>query len=304
MTEQGSKSAVVGGKKLKAASFSIGVNVFLISMKLVVAFMTGSLAILAELAHSIFDMVASVFAYFGIKKANEPDDSTHHFGHEKFENLSALAQTFLIVITSIVIIYEAIDRIMHPKPIEATEIGLIAMVVTMVIAYFFSKYLHKSSEEYGSHALESDAYHFTTDLWGAIAVIIGLGFVLMGFQIADSIAAIVVALLMLWISYTLGKKSINVLMDKSPSNSVMEKICSIITSTPGVTHFHKLRARHAGSKLLVELHIQVSSNISVLEGHDIAHNVKDNIIKEFPDVKEVTIHVEPDVLLSEEENEK
>lgn len=110
-------------KKLRAASFSIGVNVFLILMKLVVAFVTGSLAILAELAHSFFDMLASMFAYLGIKKAGEPADETHHYGHEKYENLSSLAQTVLIVITSMLVIYEAISRIISPKPIISQPIS-------------------------------------------------------------------------------------------------------------------------------------------------------------------------------------
>jgi len=291
--KQSNKFAFEESKKLRAASLSIGVNIFLIVMKLAVALITGSLAILAELAHSCFDMLASVFAYLGIRKAGEPADSTHHYGHEKFENLSSLAQVVLIVLTSVIIIYEALERIFSPKEIKATELGLIAMVVTIGVDYFVSRYLHRASEEYGSCALEADAYHFTTDLWGAIAVIVGLVFVLMGFLVFDAVAAIFVALLMLWISYKLGKKSINALMDVSPSDTVTERICTIIASTPGVKHFHKLKARHAGNKMLVEFHVQVSPEITVQEGHDIAHDVKERVIKEFPNIKEVTIHVEP-----------
>lgn len=165
-------SDIVGSKKLRAASFSIIVNAFLISMKAVVALITGSLAILAELAHSFFDIIASIFAYVGIKKAIEPADGSHLYGHEKFENLSSFAQTILIVVTSVLIVYEAINRIIVPKKLEATEIGLVVMLVIIGIDYFLSRYLHKSSKQYGSSALEADAYHFTTDLWGALAVII------------------------------------------------------------------------------------------------------------------------------------
>jgi cation diffusion facilitator family transporter len=294
MEKQTDKSSVQRSEKLRAASMSIGVNVFLIIMKLAVAIITGSLAIFAELAHSFFDMIASTFAYTGIKKAEEPADETHHYGHEKFENLSSLAQTILIVITSVIIIYEALDRIRFPKPIEATELGLIAMVVTIGVDYFVSKYLHKAGEEHGSSALEADAYHFTTDLWGAIAVIVGLVFVMAGFTMFDSIAAIFVALLMLWISYHLGKKSINALMDVSPSDAVMEQICTVISSTPGVENFHKLKARNIGNKMLVELHVHVSHCITVQEGHDISHDVKERLMAEFQNIKEVTIHVEPD----------
>jgi cation diffusion facilitator family transporter len=284
-----------GRRKLHAASFSIGVNLFLIFLKSTVAFITGSLAILAELAHSIFDTLASVLAYLGIMKASEPADTWHQYGHEKFENLSSFAQTVLIVITSVLIIYEAIGRILFPRKIEATELGILIMVATIGIDYFISKYLHKASRDYGSCALEADAYHFTTDLWGALAVIAGLGFVMIGFPVFDSIAAIFVAVLMLRISYRLAKKSINVLVDISPSISVMEKISSVISSTPGVKGFHKLKARHAGSKLLIETHVKVAPQISVRKGHYIGHSVKRRLMKDFPEIKEVTVHVEPEL---------
>lgn len=284
---------VQNSKKLRAASFSIGVNVFFILLKLIVAIITGSLAIFAELAHSSFDLIASVFAYVGIKKAEEPVDSTHHYGHEKFENISSLAQTVLIVITSLVIIYEAVGRLISPTDIKATEIGLIVMIVTIGVDYRVSKYLHKAGHEHGSAALEADAYHFTTDLWGAIAVIVGLGFVLAGFPMFDSIAAIAVSIMMLSIAYMLGKKAINALTDVGPSDDVMERVCSIITSTPGVEHFHNLKARHTGRKMLLEMHLQVSSTITVQEGHDISHEVQKKLMQEFPDIKEITIHIEP-----------
>jgi len=296
MAEQKAGEPASGAaRKLKAASFSIGVNAFLIIMKSSVAFLTGSLAILAELAHSFFDMLASVLAYLGIKKASEPADTEHHYGHEKFENLSSFAQTVLIMVTSIFIIYEASLRIISPRIIESTELGLIVMAATIGIDYFVSRYLHRASRQYGSSALEADAYHFTTDLWGAIAVIVGLGFVLAGFPVFDSIAAIIVAVLMLWISFKLGRKSINALMDISPSGPIMERISAVVSSTPGVKGFHNLKARHAGNKLLIEMHIKVQPHLSVRKGHYIGHSVKRRLMKDIPEIKEVTVHVEPNL---------
>jgi len=282
-----------GGRKLRAASFSLGVNVLLILLKLSVVLVTGSLAILAELLHSFFDMLASLFAYIGIRKAQEPADESHLYGHDKFENLSSLAQTILIVVTSFLVIYEAVNRIASPTKIESTELGLGVMVITIVIDYFLAKYLHKTSRDYGSAALEADAYHFSTDLWGAISVIVGLVFVMLGFPVFDSLAAIVVALLMLWISYKLGTKALHVLMDRSPPQEYIDKIRNAISSTTGVESFHKLRVRQAGSRYLVELHIQVSPKKSVEEGHYIGHDVKARVMKDVPNIKEVTVHVEP-----------
>lgn len=282
-----------GQKKLRAASFSLFVNVFLTALKLAVVFVTGSVAILAELFHSVFDMLASILAYIGIKKANEPADESHHYGHEKFENLSSLAQTILITITAVFVIYESLQRLWHPAKIEASELGIVVMGVALVIDILLSRYLHKASEDYGSAALEADAYHFTTDIWSIIAVIIGLVFVIMGYPFFDSLAAIVVAIMMLFISYHLGKKAIHVLMDKSPPGETLAMITEIISSTKGVESFHKLRARQAGSKVLVEVHIQVRPKMTVAESHQIAHDIKEMIKRELPQVKEVTIHVEP-----------
>jgi cation diffusion facilitator family transporter len=301
MKKQEAKEMSDGGRKLRAASYSIGVNIFLLVIKAIVAAISGSIALLAELAHSFFDLLASFLAYLGIRKADEPADSSHHYGHEKFENLSSFAQTLLITITSILIIYEAANRIIAPRPPEASELGIMVMGATIAIDFFISRYLHRSSKKYESTALEADAYHFTTDLWSAIAVIIGLVFVLMGFPVFDAIAAIVVALLMLWISFRLGRKSLNVLLDMSPANSVIERMDAIISDVPGVRKSHEMKVRQAGSKLFVNIHIHVLPSMTVKRGHEIAHEVKKRLQKEFPNVKEVTVHIEPDMPRGEEE---
>jgi len=280
-------------EKLHAASFSIFVNAFLIAVKLVVAIITGSIAILAEFFHSLFDMLASVLAYLGIKKADQPADRDHMFGHEKFENISSFAQTVLIAVTSILIIYEALGRLAAPKIPEALGLGLAVMILTVAIDWLISRYLHSMSRKHGSPALEADAYHFTTDLWSSLAVIVGLIFVLLGFQIFDSLAAMVVAILMLWISYKLGKKSIHVLMDMSPPESTVRKIEEITGSTRGVRHFHGLRVRQAGNRLLVEIHIHLPAKMTISEGHRIAHFLKEKLMKEIPEIKDVTVHTEP-----------
>jgi cation diffusion facilitator family transporter len=167
------------------------------------------------------------------------------------------------------------------------------MTITVIVDIMVSRYLHKASAEHGSSALEADAYHFTTDLWGAVAVIIGLAFVSLGFPVFDAIAAIAVAALMLWISYKLGKKSINILLDKSPPDAIMERISSVISTVAGVKSFHKLRARQAGNKIFVDVDIHVSPSISIRKGHDIAHEVRKRLEKEIPNIKHVSIHVEP-----------
>jgi cation diffusion facilitator family transporter len=280
-------------RKLKAASFSVVVNISLTALKVAVFFISGSIAILAEVLHSGFDLLASGLAYAGIKKAGEPADEGHQYGHEKYENLSSLAQTMLIAATSALVIYEAIDRLLHPVEVKETEVGLAVMAISLAAAYAVSRYLHKASRKYQSSALEADAYHFTTDVWSILAVMAGLVFVQLGYKAFDSLAAIVVAALMLWVTYQLGTKAVHALMDRSPPSEVEHKIGGIIRGIKGVKSYHKMRARVAGNRLLVEVHIQVSPSITVRQGHDIAHNAKAAILEDVEEVKDVTIHVEP-----------
>ena len=284
----------MASEKLHAAKFSIGANTLLIALKLGIAIYTGSLGVLAESAHSLFDLLASLFAYIGIQKADEPADETHHYGHEKFENLSSLLQTILIAITSLVILYEAYGKWMSGgHEVVAGWLGLLAMLIALAVDFAVAKYLHKTADESGSPALEADAYHFTTDIWSTLAVIAGLGFAAAGFPIADIVAAVLVALIMLQLSYKLGMKAFLVMTDKSPDAEMMERIAKIITSHPKVKGYHSLRGRVTGSMALIDVSIHLPPDISLEEAHGIATELEELVKEGVPFVKEIVIHVEP-----------
>ena len=281
-------------RKLNAASVSIAANLALMAVKVAAALMSGSLAVLAEVFHSGLDLLASAFAYLGIHQAAKPYDEEHPYGHERFENLSSLVQTQLIAITSVLIMYKAVGRLRHPRPLDATGLAFAIMGLTAVVDFLVAKYLHAVSDETESAALEADAYHFTTDLWCAAAVLAGLGAAAMGFPVFDSVAAIFVALIMLWLSGHLALKSINVMTDRGPSKEIVDSVGAIIGATAGVTEFHKLRIRQAGNRLLADLNIHVDPEITVLEGHAIAHRAKSAIREKYPQFKDINIHVEPE----------
>ncbi|MFH2106087.1 MAG: cation diffusion facilitator family transporter [Candidatus Micrarchaeota archaeon] len=283
------------GKKLGAASLSMGVNVILLLSKIVVAFMTGSIALFAESAHSFFDLLASIFAYLGIRKAEEPSDHTHHFGHEKFENLSSLLQTLLIVGTAFVILFEAYQKFETPSPVESSELGIVLMLISIPVTVMTSKYLHKiAHEEGGSSALEADSAHFVTDTVSSVSVLIGLILVKFGYGFGDPLSAVFVGVIMLYISYELGVKSFRVFMDFSPDKETMGKIQFVLEKEKRITRFHKLRARISGSRILVDVHIHVPHATNVKLAHSIAHDLETRIIRKVPSVKEVSIHIEPD----------
>jgi cation diffusion facilitator family transporter len=281
-------------QKLRAAKFSIGANTFLIAIKLGVALYTGSLGVLAEFAHSFFDLLASLFAYIGIKKADEPADETHHYGHERFENVSSLIQTILIAITSLAILWEAYGKWSGGgHEVVGGWVGMLAMFIALGVDYAVAKYLHKTADEHGSPALEADAYHFTTDIWSTLAVIVGLAFAAVGFQIADIAAAVVVALIMLQLSARLGMKAFLVMTDKSPDAETMERVAKIISSHPKVKGYHTLRGRMAGSLALIDVSIHLPSNMSLREAHRIAEELEERVEKGVPFVKEMIVHAEP-----------
>ncbi len=280
-------------EKLKAASYSIYVNVALTAAKLAVGLLTGSIGIFAEFLHSLFDLIASGFAYIGIYKAQQPPDETHPYGHEKFENLSSLLQTALIFITALWVAYEAVMRLYHPRAIESSELGIAVMAAALVLDWFISKYLHDVSKREGSVALEADAYHFTSDLWSTTAVIIGLVCAKLGFLQGDSIAALIVAAMMVKLSYNLGMKTLGVLLDKGATEDEIERIAVILAKEPQIKGYHKLRTRHMGSRLVIDMHILVDDQLSLSKAHAIANKIEGRITQKVPGVKDVTIHVEP-----------
>jgi len=284
-------------KKLGAASLSIAVNVGLLITKMSVAFITGSIGLYAESAHSFFDLLASVLAYLGIRKAEEPEDRTHHFGHEKFENLSSLLQALLITGTAFVVIFEAYQKFSAPGGVEFSEAGIILMLISIPVTLFTSRYLGEIAKKEGSSALEADSAHFTTDVISSASVLLGLILVRLGYPVGDPLGAAVVGAVMLYISVELLQHSFFVFMDFSPDKQTMSAIEQVLLDEQGskrITRYHKVRARIAGSRILVDLHIHLPHSTSVVRGHQISHDIETRILRDVPRVKEVSIHIEPD----------
>ncbi len=282
-------------QKLGAAKWSIYVNIFIIIIKLAAGIYTGSIGIIAEFIHSFFDLLASLFAYIGIKQAAIPPDKSHHYGHDRFENFSSFLQSFLIALTALFIIYESYQKITTKEHIVTQGIiGIIVMIITFIIDYKIAHYLHHKSIETGSPALEADAYHFTTDLLSTAAVILGLIATMAGYPIADVIAAIIVAFVMLYISLRLGKKAIVVMLDQAPDEQTTERIAQCIAQFPNIKGYHALRARTAGNRIFIDVKIHLSNDLTLKKAHEIADQLEMELIDKFPDIKEAVIHMEPE----------
>lgn len=280
-------------KKAVAAS-SVAAAVFLTGFKLVVGIMTGSLGIISEALHSALDLVAAGITWFAVRISDRPADTDHHYGHGKIENLSALIETFLLLITCVWIIYEATNRLRTGEThIQVTAWSYIVVVSSIVIDISRARALKRVAIKHNSQALEADALHFSTDVYSSSVVLLGLICANFGIHSADSIAALGVALIVIYISFRLGRKAINMLLDRVPDETY-RKIKLLLDDFPDIEHYHDLKVRASGAEIFVEFNIHVREDMNIRESHNIADKIERMIKVEIPRCN-VHVHMEPEV---------
>jgi len=280
-------------EKKRVAGIYVLAALFLTGFKLVIGIITGSLGLLSEALHSGLDLIAAVITFFSVRISDRPPDNNHHYGHGKIENFSALVETILLIITCAWIIYEAVTRLTTGKTEIVVNIySYIVVVTSILIDISRSRALYRVAKKYNSQALEADALHFSTDIWSSVVVLLGLICADIGFHIADSIAALAVAMIVLGISYRLGKRAVDVLLDKTPSK-LMDKIYEILNQTPDIIQYHDLKVRTAGADTFVEVNIHVIPGITVENAHHISDELEQKISDNIQRCK-VHIHIEPE----------
>ena len=286
--------------KKKVAWLSVGSNTFLTVAKLIAGFLTGSVSILSEAAHSAIDLIAAIIATFSVHVADRPPDSNHQYGHEKIENVSGVIEGGLIFVAAIWIIYEALDKLLHGVELKYLGSGAIVMAVSAGINFFVATLLKRSAKENRSVALEADAVHLYTDVYTSIGVFLGLFVITLGerfwgLKIAwiDPVIAMGVALLILSTAYKITKKSFLPLIDASASPDEMVQINSIMDQfSSHDIDFHKLRTRRAGGTLHVDLHMGCRPGVTLEQGHSVSHELKAEIEEAVAGAK-VLVHLEP-----------
>ena len=246
-------------EKEQVALSSIAASAGLTIAKAVVGFATGSLGILSEAGHSLIDLGATVMTYAAVRVSGTPPDEEHHYGHEKFEAVSALAETALLFLLSGIVIWEAVKRLIEHgvHEVEATVWAFGVVIGSIIVDAARSRVLARVAKATKSEALEADALHFTSDIASSAAVLIGLIGVHLGAPWADSVAALVVAVLVCVAGWRLGKRTINTLTDVAPEGAA-KKITAIAASVAGVVAVGQVRARKAGDKIFVEVTVAVS----------------------------------------------
>jgi cation diffusion facilitator family transporter len=282
--------------KSGAAALSIASNSILIALKLAAGAITGSIAILTEAIHSLIDLVASVIAFVSVRKADEPADEEHPYGHEKVENLAATIEGILILVGAAVIVYEATHRLAVGASVESLGVGIAVMGFSVLANLFVSGVLYRQARVHESPALEGDAAHLRTDALTSAGVLFGLGLVqLTGIDAFDSITALVVAAAIVSAGINIIRRSSGVLVDETLPDAEMDRIEQAIAAarTPEVAGYHKLRARRAGRRRHIDFHVQYISGTSLERAHELAHEMRDSIEAEIPQA-EVLIHAEPE----------
>jgi len=288
-------------EKNMAALTSVIAAVGLTTFKIIVGIFTGSLGILAEAAHSALDLVAALVTLFAVRVSSKDPDKEHPYGHGKVENLSALFETLLLLGTCAWIIYEAISRLTGKAvQVDITIWAFIVMLTSIVIDFSRSRVLYRAAKKHNSQALEADALHFSTDIWSSCVVILGLLLVkisewvpgLKWLEKADSVAALGVSAIVIYVSVELGIRTIQGLLD-SPPDGMDRQVIGIIQSIDGVKNVHKVRIRMSGPSLFADVHIRLNPRMTVEKAHEITEKIQKNVRAELPNL-EVTVHVEPE----------
>ena len=287
-------------EKRWAAGSSVLAAVALTGLKLLVGLTTGSLGILAEAAHSALDLVAALMTFFAVRISGKPADRDHLYGHGKIENVSALVETFLLLLTCLWIIYGSIQRlVVKSVEIEVNVWSFAVMVTSIVVDVSRSRVLYRVARKYNSQALEADALHFSTDIWSSGVVILGLGCVKLSewvpkwvfLHYADAIAALLVALIVVQVGSRLGLRTVHALLDTAPPG-LEEKITAAVEALPEVSNCHQVRLRASGAQHFIDVHILMDGNLTLKQAHALTEEIE-RVIQQLVPGADVTVHPEP-----------
>ncbi len=282
--------------KSGAATLSIASNALLIALKIAAGALTGSIAIITEAAHSSIDLLASVIALISVRKADEPPDPEHPYGHEKVENLAAAIEGMLILVGAGIIVYEATRRLVEGSEVTHLGVGMAVIGFSALTNLVVSANLARRARQFGSPALAGDAAHLRADAVTSLGVLAGLALVqVTGNPVFDPIAALVVAAAIVFAGIRILTGSSRVLVDEAPPPEELDRIEAAIAAArpPEMVGYHKLRARRAGVRRYIDLHVQFRSGTTLEHAHSLAHTLRSAIEAEIPR-SEVLIHVEPE----------
>jgi len=283
-----------------ATWIGIIINVLLTIIKTIGGFLSGSRALLADALHSASDIVSSVVILFAVKIANKPPDEEHPYGHGKAENVATIIVALLLIVVGVEISISAIKAFFSQTIKAPGSLALIILLISIILKEGLYHYKMYVGKKYRSAALISDAWHHRSDSLSSIAALFGVGLAIIGekYNISlliygDSFASIIVSIIVIRVGYLLAKEASLIMMEKVLPKDEIKPFEKTVYNIDGVLGIDQMHARTHGRYVIIDIKISVDPEISVLEGHNIAHNVRNALIKEHHNIEDVLVHVNP-----------
>ena len=281
---------------IKASYLSIAGNALLAVAKFITGVFGNSYALIADAIESTTDVFSSILVLLGLRYASKPADANHPYGHGKAEPLFTFIVVGFLIVSATIIAYESIENINTPHEVPAPY-TLLVLAAIIIIKETFYRVVSKKGKQTESSVLKADAWHHRSDAITSLMAFIGISIALVmgkGYENADDWAALFASGFILYNAYLILRPALGEVMDEHRYDEIEDQIRKIAHSHPGVVDTEKCYIRKTGMTYHVDLHIAVNAQISVKEGHEIAHRVKDEILQNNPQIADVLIHVEPD----------
>lgn len=280
-------------RKSAAARLSVFSNGVLVTTKLAVGLVSGSVSIIAEALHSGLDLLASLMAWVSVRAADRPPDDRHPYGHGKLENVSGTLEAALILVTAGWIGWEALQRLMHPHPVRVGALGIGVMALSAVVNIFVSRYLFRVARESDSVALEADAHHLSVDVYTSVGVLAGLVLIwVTGWQILDGLVALALAIAIARIAWELTHRAAHPLLDTRLPEDEEAALVQSICEDPRVLDCHAVRTRSAGAWAYLDAHVAVAPGTSLEEADALEEELRARLGQRYPRL-DVLLHIEP-----------
>jgi cation diffusion facilitator family transporter len=272
---------------------SVIVNVVLSGLQLVVGWISGSQALVADGIHSLSDLVADFVVLFAGHHSKAEPDADHHYGHYRYENAASLVLGVILLVVGAGMLWAAVQKLIDPTQIPPVHsIALWIALIALVSKELLFRYMLAVAQRIRSSMLVANAWHARSDAASSLVVALGIGGSLLGFPLLDPIAALVVGLMVAKMGWGFAWNALHDLMDRAADLEEIEKIRATILATPGIQGLHDLRTRKTGDLIIVDVHLEIRGDITVAEGHDIAVNARKNVMSKLP-VLDVMTHVDP-----------
>jgi cation diffusion facilitator family transporter len=279
--------------KSAAARLSVLSNTTLVAMKVIVGIMTGSVSIIAEALHSGLDLVAAAIAWVAVRAADAPPDEEHPYGHGKVENLSGTVEATLILFTAGWIAWEALQRLVDPRPVHAGSLGLAVMAISAGVNVYVSRRLFRVARESNSVALEADAHHLSVDVYTSLGVAFGLLLIrLTGWSFLDPLVALVLAVVIGRIAWELSHRAAHPLLDTRLPAAEESELVRWIEEHPAVMGCHSVRSRSAGAWAYLDAHVTVAAGTTLEAADALEEELRAQLLARRPQL-DVMLHIEP-----------